>query len=162
MKNIWLMGIPCSGKTTIANELKKIYTQYVLLYGDVVRKDKNKDLGFSKRDRIENIKRVVEMCKEYNNINTFVIASFITPLEEMQKIIKKELNCILIYCDCTLEEAERRDVKGMYKKARAGEIKNFTGIDDVFVIPNADLIINTEKSIENCVEKIVNYLKELI
>ena len=160
---IWLSGLSGSGKSTIANELeKKLFENGYLSYlldGDNIRVGLNKDLGFSDEDRKENIRRISEVSRLMLDAGLIVITAFISPFEEERELAKslvKEENYFLVHVDCSVEKCEERDVKGLYKKARAGEIKNFTGIDSPYEIPkNPNLIVDTEKeSISESVDKI--------
>ena len=160
---IWLSGLSGSGKSTIANELeKKLFENGYLSYlldGDNIRVGLNKDLGFSDKDRKENIRRISEVSRLMLDAGLIVITAFISPFEEERELAKslvKEENYFLVHVDCSVEKCEERDVKGLYKKARAGEIKNFTGIDSPYEIPkNPNLIVDTEKeSISESVDKI--------
>jgi len=166
---IWLTGLSGSGKSTIANALeaelfkKQIHT--FCLDGDNTRLGINKDLGFSTADRTENIRRVAEMAKLFLESGTVVITSFISPLisdREMAKNIIGKEDFIEVYINCPLEVCEYRDVKGLYAKARKGEIKDFTGIDAPYEIPlSPNIEINTiQLSVEKAVEKIFDYLTE--
>ena len=160
---IWLTGLPCSGKTTLAKQLKvKLYNKgikSVHLDADDIRGGLNADLGFSQKDRIENLRRVAHVAKLFNDNGILVIASFVSPTNQMRRMIKKILkNIKLVYVKCDLKTCEARDVKGMYKKARQGIIKQFTGISAPFEAPDrADLVIDTAKnSLEYCVKKILD------
>lgn len=164
---IWFTGLSGSGKSTIANSLEKELfnngIQTFSLDGDNVRGGLNKGLGFSKEDRQENLRRIAEVTKLFIDAGIVVIASFISPLREDRAFIKKivgEENFIEVFVSTSLEECERRDVKGLYKKARKGEIENFTGISAPYEDPiNADLEIKTEEiSLENAVKSIHKYL----
>ena len=160
----WFIGLPCSGKTTLAfklyEKLKEKDERIIILDGDILRKGLNSDLNFSEQDRTENIRRIIELCKILFNQEYTIIVSVITPLNIQREMIKKEFkNSVkLIYLECNIEDCIERDVKGMYKKAMQGSIKNFTGIDGSFESPNlVDLKINTSKqSILECVEILTN------
>ncbi len=166
---IWFTGLSGSGKSTIANSLEKELfkngIQTFSLDGDNVRGGLNKGLSFSKEDRQENLRRIAEVTKLFIDAGIVVVASFISPLREDREFIKKivgEENFIEVFVNTSLEECERRDVKGLYKKARKGEIENFTGISAPYEEPNdADIEIKTEEmSIENAVKSINLYLKK--
>lgn len=161
---IWLTGLSGSGKSTIANELElalenKGVKSYVL-DGDNVRGGLNSDLGFSDEDRKENIRRIAEVAKLFSDSGTIAITAFISPFrverEAAKEIIGKE-NFIEVYVNAPIEVCERRDVKGLYKKARAGEIKQFTGIDSPYEEPlRPDVIAESDRAtISTCVEKIL-------
>lgn len=163
---IWMTGLSGSGKTTIAKNLeKKLHDEGKVcrvLDGDILRTGLNSNLGFSEGDRIENVRRVAEVAKILLDSGIIVIVSLITPKESMRKIARDiigENNFKLVFVDTPLEVCERRDVKGLYAKARKGEIKNFTGIDAGFERPkNYNLAVST---IENdCTKSLeeINYL----
>ena len=168
---IWLSGLSGSGKSTIANDLeKKLYENGFLSYlldGDNIRVGLNKDLGFSDDDRKENIRRISEVSRLMLDAGLIVITAFISPFEEerdlAKSLVKKE-NYFLVHVDCSVKKCEERDVKGLYKKARMGEIKNFTGIDSPYEIPESpSLIVDTEKeNVDQSVEKIYSAIKSKI
>lgn len=164
---VWFTGLSGSGKSTIANLVEKALFQSNIhtysLDGDNVRNGLNKGLGFTEEDRKENLRRIAEVSKLFVDSGTVVIASFISPLEEDRRLIKKIIgksNFIEIFVNTSLEECERRDPKGLYKKAREGEITNFTGISSPYEIPkDPDLEIKTEeKSMDQAVKEILEYL----
>jgi len=166
---IWFTGLPCSGKTTIAKELeirlKKKGYLIVHLDGDDIRKKLNEDLGFTEGDRSENLRRVGHVIQLFNEKGINVLASFVSPTDKHRDIIRDVIKKIkIIYVKCSLKECERRDIKGMYKKARMGEIKEFTGISSPFEEPkNPDFIINTEiENLEESIEKILGNLEKLM
>jgi len=168
---IWLSGLSGSGKSTIANDLeKKLYENGFLSYlldGDNIRIGLNKDLGFSDDDRKENIRRISEVSRLMLDAGLIVITAFISPFEEERELAKslvKKENYFLVHVDCSVEKCEERDVKGLYKKARRGEIKNFTGIDSPYEIPESpNLIVDTEKeNVDQSVEKIYSAIKSKI
>lgn len=164
-KVIWMTGLSGSGKTTIAigveKELQKrgILTQ--ILDGDNIRTGINKNLGFSEEDRSENIRRIAEVSKLFLNCGIVTINCFVSPTIDIREIAKEiigEEDFLEVYVNASYKVCEERDVKGLYKKARNGEIKNFTGLDAPFEAPkNPFLEIKTsEISVEESVEKLVN------
>ena len=165
---IWFTGLSGSGKSTIANLLEKeLYQQGIHTYtldGDNLRRGLNKDLSFSKEDRIENLRRTAEVAKLFIDAGLVVIAAFISPYkkirEEIKTIVRSEYY-VEVFVNTPLDVCEQRDVKGFYKKARAGEIKNFTGISSPFEIPvNPTIEIQTvHESPEKAVSKILEILK---
>ena len=166
---IWFTGMPCSGKTTIAsalfNELKSQGIRHIYhLDGDVVRSGLCNGLGFSILDRMENLHRISEVSRMMNEAGVLVLASFVSPDEQMRSMVKSTIpNLSMVYVKCSTEECEKRDVKGMWKKARMGEIKDFTGVDSEFQEPNdPDLILDTiNMSLEECVEKSLALISKL-
>jgi len=164
----WFTGLPCCGKTTIADRvahiLKEKGYEVERLDGDTVRKNLTKDLGFSKEDRDENINRVTLLAKDLTQTGIAVLATFVSPYSERREKSRKEIvDFIEIYVKCPLEICKKRDVKGMYKKAFAGEIKNFTGVDDPYEEPkNPELIVNSDKeTVDESVEKVLKKFEEL-
>lgn len=164
---LWFTGLPCCGKTTIANKvaahLKCEGLKVERLDGDTVRKTICKDLGFSKEDRDKNIKRVTYISKLLTRNDVMVINTFVSPYKEVRDRARKEIGSFVeIYVDCPLDVCEERDVKGMYKLAREGKIKNFTGIDDPYEVPlNPELIIHSnEEMLDESVWKVLSYLKD--
>lgn len=166
---IWFTGLSGSGKSTIANlvedQLFKKDIQIFSLDGDNVRTGINKDLGFTEDDRNENLRRIAEVTKLFIESGTVIVASFVSPLIKDRNLIKNivgEENFIEVFVNTSLEECERRDVKGLYKKARAGEIPNFTGISSPYENPiNPDLEIKTEElSKEKAVDKVIDFLNK--
>lgn len=167
-KLIWFTGLSGSGKSTLSNELEKIlHKKGFFVYsldGDNVRLGLCKNLSFSNEDRTENIRRVAEMSKLMLDAGLIVIASFISPLKSHRQLVKEivgEENFIEIYIATPIEICEKRDVKGLYKQARTGQIKHFTGVSAKYEKPEQPTItIDTSKcNIENSVEKIVNNIK---
>ena len=166
-KVIWFTGLSGSGKTTIAKALKeKLFSKniaVVLLDGDIIREGLNKDLGFSLEDRKENIRRVAEVAKLFKDAGVTTIVSFISPTNEIRKMAKDIISVndfIEIFVDTPLELCMERDVKGLYKKAIAGEIDNFTGISSPYEKPEKpNLTVDTgKKSIKKSVKIIMDYL----
>ena len=164
---IWLTGLSGSGKSTIAVELEHALIenrhQAYILDGDNIRHGLNKNLGFSPEDRTENIRRIGELAKLFTEANIITIAAFVSPYREDRDNVRKLLNqgeFIEIYVRCSLEVCETRDTKGLYKKARAGEVKNFTGISAPYEEPlNPELTIDSSKlSVEESTREILNYL----
>jgi adenylylsulfate kinase len=170
-KVVWLTGLSGSGKTTIAlqleKELYKLGFLVQILDGDNIRAGINNNLSFSEGDRTENIRRIAEVSKLFLNCGIITINCFVSPTIKMRQIAKKIIgkeNYYEIFIDADLETCEKRDVKGLYKKARNGEIKNFTGIDSQYEKPNnPSLEINTSQlSIEESIEIILkNVLPQL-
>jgi len=169
-KILWFTGLSGSGKSTIANEVEKMLNllnrHTFLLDGDNVRHGLNKDLGFTETDRIENIRRVGEVAKLMADAGLIVLTAFISPFRaerDMVRALMPEGEFVEIFVDTPLEVAEARDVKGLYKKARAGQLKNFTGIDSPYEPPeNPDICVNTvEMSPAEAAEHIVRQLMPL-
>ena len=169
-KILWFTGLSGSGKSTIANEVEKtlnlLNRHTFLLDGDNIRHGLNKDLGFTETDRIENIRRVGEVAKLMADAGLIVLTAFISPFRaerDMVRAMMPEGEFVEIFVDTPLEVAEARDVKGLYKKARAGQLKNFTGIDSPYEPPeNPDICVNTvEMSPAEAAEHIVRQLMPL-
>lgn len=165
---IWLTGISGSGKSTIANALEQdLYhkgNKTYVLDGDNIRHGLNKDLGFTDKDRVENIRRVAEVAKLMLDAGMIVIASFISPFRierQMARSLFQKDEFKEIFISTPLKVAEKRDPKGLYKKARAGQIPNFTGISSPYEEPlQPDLVIKTDKiSVNNAVKEILNLIK---
>lgn len=163
---LWMTGLSGAGKTTLAVALEEVLKARGMrverLDGDTVREGLTKDLGFSKEDRDKNIERVTFVAKLLSRNNVGVIASFISPYAAMRDHVRNETtNLIETFIDAPLEVVEGRDVKGWYAKARAGLVKNFTGIDDPFEAPETpDLHVNTDQGTqEECLAQIVAYLE---
>ena len=165
---VWFTGLSGSGKSTIANILEqKLHTigkRTYLLDGDNVRHGLNKDLGFTDADRVENIRRVAEVSKLMVDAGLITLVSFISPFKSERQMARDLLSSdefFEIFINTSLEECEKRDPKGLYKKARAGELKNFTGIDSLYEEPeNPDLILDTASSnAEELTDQIINFLQ---
>jgi len=166
---LWFTGLSGSGKSTIANKVEEeLFYKGISTYaldGDNIRSGINKGLGFTKEDRLENLRRIAEVGKLFVDAGIVTIAAFVSPLisdREQVKQIVGEKDLIEIFVDTSLKECEKRDVKGLYKKARAGEIKNFTGIDAPYEAPESpELHINTETTqVDEAVQHIISYLEE--
>ncbi|MDB9960534.1 adenylyl-sulfate kinase [Oceanihabitans sp.] len=164
---MWFTGLSGSGKSTIANvveqELHKQGIKTYTLDGDNIRKGINSDLSFAPEDRTENIRRIAEISNLMVEAGLVVLAAFVSPYKKDRENIRsivKDVNFVEVFINTSVEECERRDVKGLYKKARAGEIKNMTGISAPYEAPeNPDIEIKTEEeTIENAVLRIVDYI----
>ena len=164
---LWYTGLSGSGKSTVANAVDRLLFERgchtYLLDGDNVRHGLNGDLSFSDEDRVENIRRISEVSKLFIDAGTIVSTAFISPFavdREMAKNLLAENEFIEVYIDTPIEICEQRDPKGLYKKARAGEIKDFTGIDSSYDIPQQPTIhVKTaEQDIRACAEQIIQYL----
>jgi adenylylsulfate kinase len=170
-KVIWFTGMSGSGKTTLASLLEEqlfdagFFCQ--ILDGDNVRSGINNNLGFSEEDRVENIRRIAEVARLFLNCGIIVICSFISPTKQMRQMAKEiigEDDFLEIFVNTPLEICEKRDPKGLYKKARAGEIKDFTGITSPFEAPENPFLSveNTEPEIEKTVERIFKSVVPLV
>ncbi len=163
---IWFTGLSGSGKSTIADALekelhkKKIHTY--ILDGDNIRKGINSNLGFSPQDRTENIRRIAEISNLFIDAGIVVLSAFVSPYKKDRNNIKKivgNTNFVEVFINTSLKECERRDVKGLYKKARKGEISDFTGISAPYEAPDApDIEITEEISVDEAVKKIYKYI----
>jgi len=165
---LWFTGLPCSGKSAVADRVAEILKQRGFrverLDGDIVRQSLTRDLGFSKEDRNENIRRVTFVAKLLTRNSVFVLTSFISPYREIRAYARQEIgNFIEVYTKCALDICISRDVKGMYQKAINGEIKEFTGISDPYEEPlNPEILLETDKeSIEESAAKVLERMKEL-
>jgi adenylylsulfate kinase len=166
---IWMTGLSGSGKSTVAVALEQVLMQQgkhaYRLDGDNIRHGLNKNLGFTPEDRTENIRRIGEVAKLFADAGIITVTSFISPYVADRDLVRKihldaNIPFIEVYIDCPIEVAEQRDPKGLYKKARAGQIKGFTGIDDPYEAPKMpELHLRTDKlSIAESVEKMLEYL----
>ena len=164
---IWFTGLSGSGKSTLANQLElELFKRKISTYtldGDNVRLGLNKDLGFTQEDRQENIRRISEVANLMIDAGLVVLAAFVSPYKKDRKNIRevvKDINFVEVFVDAPLEECERRDVKGLYKKARNGKIENFTGISAPYEAPDdPDVVIRTDKfSVKESVDILLNYL----
>lgn len=168
---LWFTGLSGSGKSTIANvvetEMFKSGLRTYILDGDNIRKGINQGLDFTEAGRTENLRRIAEIAKLLVDAGIITLAAFVSPLIKDRDLVKSIVgaeNFIEIFVDTSLEECERRDVKGLYKKARAGEIKNFTGINSPFEAPeDPDIHVLTEKeSVAEATEKIIMFANQKI
>lgn len=164
---LWFTGLSGSGKSTIANvveqKLHQMGVKTFTLDGDNIRKGINKDLTFSPEDRTENIRRIAEVANLMVNAGLVTLAAFVSPYKKDRASIRsivKDVNFVEIYINTSVEECERRDVKGLYKKARAGEIKNMTGISAPYETPeNPEIEINTEEeSVDVAAQRIIDFI----
>ena len=169
-KVVWFTGLSGSGKSTIAVELEKMLNEagkaVYLLDGDNIRCGINSDLGFSDEDRVENIRRIAEVAKLMNDAGLIVITAFISPYRHDRENAKQIIGDGFreVYVSTSIEECEKRDVKGLYKAAREGKIAQFTGITSPYEIPeHADVVVDTaEMDVETCVNHILEQLKSLL
>jgi adenylylsulfate kinase len=166
---LWFTGLSGSGKSTIANAVESLLFEQnkhtYLLDGDNIRQALNKDLAFSKQDRVENIRRIGEVARLFSDSGLIVITAFISPFKkdrEMVREVARQGEFIEIFIDTPLDICEQRDPKGLYQKARAGEIKDFTGIDSPYEAPtNPEIrIVNHNISIAEGAQQVLDYLKE--
>ncbi len=166
---VWFTGLSASGKSMIVHNLEKeLFIQGIRTYvldGDNVRHGLNANLGFSREDRKENLRRIAEVSKLFADAGLLVLAAFISPYREDREYIRERFegdNFFEIYVKCSVEECERRDPKGQYKKARAGIIKNYTGISAPYEEPEKpDIVIDTENfDLESSVAKVIELLEK--
>ena len=165
---LWFTGLPSSGKSTIADaaaeKLKEKGLKVERLDADVIRKHLWKELGYSKEDRDENIRRVTFLAKLLTRNGVAVLTSFISPYRELRAYARGEIgNFVEVYVECPVEVCIKRDTRGMYKKALAGELKNFTGVSDPYEAPlNPEVVVKSDKeTLEESVTKIIEKLEEL-
>jgi adenylylsulfate kinase len=168
---IWFTGLSGSGKSTIANKVEEALfesgIQTYTLDGDNIRMGINKGLGFNEDDRHENLRRIAEIAKLFVDAGVVTIAAFVSPLEKDRELVKNIIGSdyfVEVFVHTSLEECEKRDVKGLYKRARTGEIKNFTGISAKYEKPvNPNVLIETEtESIEKSIDKVVTFVKNIL
>lgn len=166
---LWFTGLSGSGKSTLAHavedRLHKMGASTFVLDGDNVRHGLCGDLGFSDNDRVENIRRIGEVAKLMSEAGVITLTAFISPFREDRNTARKLLphgDFLEIYCQCPLEVCEQRDVKGLYKKARAGEIRYFTGIDSPYEEPKRPelVVVTGEKSLDQCADSVIQMLLE--
>lgn len=165
---VWFTGLPSSGKSTIARIIERKFQEWQLkvelLDGDVIRTNLSKGLGFSKEDRDANIKRIGFVCHLLSRNGVIAIASAISPYKEVRDYNRRMIgNFVEVYVKASVDECEKRDVKGLYKKAKAGEIKGFTGVDDPYEEPtHPEVVCDTENETpEQSAEIVVRRLQEL-
>ncbi|MFC3150295.1 adenylyl-sulfate kinase [Litoribrevibacter euphylliae] len=165
---LWFTGLSGAGKSTVANSLDcalfKLGMHTFLLDGDNVRHGLNKDLGFSDTDRVENIRRIGEASKLFSDAGLIVLSAFISPFKSDRQMVRSLFPAdefIEVFVSTPLNICEKRDPKGLYKKARAGTIKHFTGIDSVYEAPeNPEITFDTSRqSVDECVEQLIELLK---
>jgi len=164
---LWFTGLPCSGKSAVADRvaaaLKERGQRVERLDGDIVRQDLTRDLGFSKKDRDENIRRVTFVAKLLSRNGVAVLTSFISPYREMRDRARGETtNFVEVYAKCPVEVCMQRDVKGMYQKAIRGDIKEFTGVSDPYEEPlRAEIVLETDKeALDESVNRVMVWLSE--
>ena len=164
---LWFTGLSGAGKTTISSRvapiLKERGLQVEVLDGDVVRENLSTRLGFSKEDRDENIRRIGWICELLTRNGVATLAAAISPYREARDQVRQRVQpFVLVYCDAPLQVLVERDVKGLYKRALAGEIKNFTGVDDPYEPPeNPDVHLDTAgTTVEHCVSQVITHLEE--
>jgi len=162
---LWFTGLPSSGKTTISQGVCRVLRNKGLIVkhldGDVIRRKINKDLSFSKRDRGKNLAIAADLAKSLIKQENIVIASFVSPYQDQRKRIRKKLgNFIEIFVNTPLEICQKRDIKGLYKKAHLGQIKNFTGVSGPYEPPERpEIELKTaQESVKQSVDKVIKYL----
>ncbi len=166
---IWFTGLPASGKSTIAHFLEKeLFDRGIRAYvldGDNIRHGLCGDLGFSREDRRENLRRIAEVCRLMVDAGLLVLAAFVSPYREDRRYVREKVGdgaFFEVYVKCSPETCEKRDPKGLYRKAREGKIQGFTGVNAPYEEPeNPDLILDTEEDdLETCVQKVLRMLSE--
>ena len=163
---LWLTGLPCAGKTSlsmaIAAQLRSIFNVVEVLDGDVIRKDFSKDLGFSKEDRAHNVERAASRAAALMKESAVVIVSLVSPYRQDRALARRRIGRFIeIYVRCPLEICEKRDVKGLYRRARSGEIAHFTGVSDPYEEPlQAEIVLDTDRrDIAACVDQVLDHLE---
>lgn len=166
---LWFTGLSGAGKSTLANAvegaLHEMGCQTYVFDGDNIRHGLCKDLGFSEADRTENIRRIGEVAKLCLDAGLMVLTAFISPFQKDRQWVRSivpEGDFVEVYCHCPLAVCEQRDVKGLYRRARSGEIPNFTGISSPYEEPeHAEIVVNTDgHSVEECVDQVIAYLRD--
>ena len=164
---LWMTGLSASGKSTLANAInKKLHVMGINSYvldGDNIRHGLNKDLGFNPESRRENIRRIGEVSKLFIDAGLIVLTAFISPYREDREQVRNLINSghfIEVYTKCPVSECEKRDPKGIYKRVRSGEIKEFTGISAPYEEPETpEIVLETDKmNVDECIEKVLDYL----
>lgn len=165
---VWLTGLPCSGKSTIAaklvEQLRASGRKVEVLDGDVVREHLSKGLGFSRADRDTNVLRIGFVAQLLSRNGVAVVVAAVSPYAATRDLVRQQIpNFVEVFVECPVEECERRDVKGMYKKARAGAIGAFTGVDDPYEPPlHPDVTVRTrEEAVDESLKKVLDKLQEL-
>lgn len=165
---IWLTGLPCSGKTTLADALQEVLRaenrRVEVLDGDVVRTNLSKGLGFSREDRDTNIRRVGFVCNLLARNGVVAIAAFVSPYRSVRDEVRAALgDFVEVFVNCSVERCIERDVKGMYARALRGEIRGFTGVDDPYEEPlHAEVVVDTDREpVEACVSRILDAMRDL-
>ncbi|KIL74329.1 adenylyl-sulfate kinase [Bacillus badius] len=165
----WLTGLSGSGKSTVANaaakKLHELGANTYVLDGDNIRHGLNKDLGFSESDRKENIRRIGEVAKLFVDSGQIVFTAFISPFQEDRKAVRQLLEAdefVEVFVSCPLNECEARDPKGLYQKARSGQIPEFTGISSPYEAPDApELVLETSRySVDECADQLIEFMKK--
>jgi adenylylsulfate kinase len=164
---VWFTGLPCSGKTTVAIRVADVLRSkgYPVehLDGDVVRKSLTKDLGFSKADREENLRRITELARQLTEQGNIVLATFVSPYRDRREKTRAAIPSFYeVYARCPVEVCIKRDVKGMYKQALEGRLKGFTGVDDPYEEPlHPDLILDTNtETVNESTHKVLEFLRK--
>ncbi|MFQ5801188.1 MAG: adenylyl-sulfate kinase [Candidatus Hydrothermarchaeales archaeon] len=165
---VWFTGLPCSGKTAVANRVAELLKERGLkverLDGDIVRQSLTRDLGFSREDRNENIRRVTFVAKLLTRNGVAVLTSFISPYREVRAYAREEIGSFVeVYVKCPVEVCKERDVKGMYEKAIKREIKEFTGVSDPYEEPpDPEILLETDKeTLEESADRVIKRLNDL-
>jgi adenylyl-sulfate kinase len=165
---VWLTGLPCSGKSTIAAKLVERLRaggrKVEVLDGDIVRQNLSKGLGYSREDRDTNVLRIGFVAQLLSRNGVAVVVAAVSPYAATRELVRKQsVGFVEVYVECPLDECERRDVKGMYRKARAGTLGGFTGVDDPYEPPdNPEVIVRTrEEAVDESVRKVLEKLTEL-
>jgi bifunctional enzyme CysN/CysC len=165
---VWLTGLSGSGKSTIANRLEArlhdLHRHTYILDGDNVRHGLTRDLGFTEADRVENVRRIAEVAKLFVDAGLVVLVSLISPFRDERRMAREmmeEGEFVEIFVDCPIEVCEQRDPKGLYRKARAGQIRNFTGVDSAYEPPDdPDIVLKTgERSVDEVADQVIDYLR---